>query len=114
MSLSLSSEDQQRREPCPECKGSGSVHSPSPEDYGISFECEACEACRGSGHVLTVADLREDMDLAVEALCFLQCPAYRGDGVCQSGCSQEPACQVDEPSEGWLQSAINLLAEGHR
>jgi hypothetical protein len=29
------------------------------------------------------------------------CPYYRGVGTCESGCTTEPSCMTDEPSEGW-------------
>jgi len=37
--------------PCPVCHGKGSLRVHSPEDYGISFECEGCEACDETGIV---------------------------------------------------------------
>jgi hypothetical protein len=51
----------------------------------------------------------EDVQLAVEALAMTQCPAYHANGVCQTRCWEEPMCEVDEPTEGWIQYAIDLL-----
>lgn len=49
------------------------------------------------------------IERAVEALTYTQCPAYRGDGACQSGCHSEPYCQTGEPTGGWVCYALNLL-----
>lgn len=32
---------------------------------------------------------------------YSDCPAYRSDGVCRTGCWTEPICQVNEPQGGW-------------
>ena len=53
--------------------------------------------------------LRENAREAAAALCMTQCPAYNDGGVCASGCYTEPACQTDEPTEGWIVAALNLL-----
>jgi hypothetical protein len=55
------------------------------------------------------------LEQAGEAVSAMSCPAYRFAGTCVSGCSQEPSCQVDEPTEGWerqlLDAAILLTAD---
>lgn len=50
-----------------------------------------------------------DVALALEALTYTQCPAYKDNGVCESGCRSEPYCQTGEPTEGWIPYAINCL-----
>lgn len=50
-----------------------------------------------------------DIACVVEALTYTQCPAYRGDGACESGCRSEPYCQTGEPTEGWIGYALDLL-----
>ncbi len=35
------------------------------------------------------------------AKAMLSCPWYRGDGICNQGCTSEPSCDVDRPTEGW-------------
>lgn len=50
-----------------------------------------------------------EIEQALEALCNTQCPAFRSEGTCQSGCHQEPSCQVDQPTEGWEKAAIDIL-----
>lgn len=37
----------------------------------------------------------------MEAAQMISCPYYKGTGSCASGCYQEPACQVNAPTEGW-------------
>lgn len=51
------------------------------------------------------ARLREALEQVGEALSMLSCPAYDGEGKCQSGCYQEPACITDQPHGGWLAMA---------
>lgn len=29
------------------------------------------------------------------------CPWYKGEGTCATGCWTEPSCQTDEPINGW-------------
>lgn len=53
--------------------------------------------------------LRETMREAAGHLCMTQCPAYTDNGVCTGGCYTEPSCQTDEPTEGWIVAALNLL-----
>lgn len=53
--------------------------------------------------------LRETMREAAGHLCMTQCPAYTDNGVCSGGCYTEPSCQTDEPTEGWIVAALNLL-----
>lgn len=43
----------------------------------------------------------ETLERIGEALTMLSCPYYKGEGICESGCHQEPACQVNEPTDGW-------------
>jgi hypothetical protein len=43
----------------------------------------------------------EALEIACEALSALTCPYYRFEAPCESGCTQEPGCVVDRPSEGW-------------
>ncbi len=40
----------------------------------------------------------EDVDRARD---MITCPYRMGIGICASGCWSEPACQTDEPLEGW-------------
>lgn len=35
------------------------------------------------------------------ALVMLECPWRRGVGICSGGCREEPACQTNEPEDGW-------------
>lgn len=55
--------------------------------------------------------LTEARDRALECLSMTQCPYFKHEGVCDSGCYQEPVCVADQPTEGWVQAAINALAE---
>lgn len=50
-----------RREPCERCGGSGSMRVHAAEDYGVSFECEDCEACAGTGWELPPGAIHIDV-----------------------------------------------------
>lgn len=46
-----------------------------------------------------------------------ECPYYRdpNNGVCQSGCWEEPKCHTDEPMGGWpLQHLRSAMDEWHQ
>jgi hypothetical protein len=42
---------------------------------------------------------------------MIDCPAYYGDGVCVTGCWEEPRCITDEPEGGWLRAESIGLRE---
>lgn len=42
---------------------------------------------------------------------MIDCPFYRGVGICNSGCREEPACVTQEPIEGWLAAEASLFRE---
>lgn len=46
--------------------------------------------------------LPEEIEAVWQALSMLSCPWYRGVGICSNGCRDEPACQTDEPADGWV------------
>lgn len=54
-----------------------------------------------------------DLTAASDALSALTCPYYRGEGSCESGCHQEPSCQVDAPMDGWeaqlFKAAVSII-----
>lgn len=46
--------------------------------------------------------LRSELaDELFEAVAMRNCPYYRGEGICEQGCHEEPACVVSQPLGGW-------------
>lgn len=44
------------------------------------------------------------------ALAMLECPWRRRVGICSSGCREEPACETNEPEDGWVAEIRRLVA----
>lgn len=51
------------------------------------------------------------MDDLQEAVSRVSCGYYRGRGICEQGCHSEPACQTDEPTEGWFAHIAAVASE---
>lgn len=54
--------------------------------------------------------LKAAIESAVDSLSWTQCPAYKSEGTCISGCHQEPICQTGSPPGGWEAEALQTLA----
>jgi hypothetical protein len=52
--------------------------------------------------------LREELE---EALTMVRCPYYQREGVCATGCWDEPACVVNRPTGGWEAEIESLRKE---
>lgn len=52
-----------------------------------------------------------DWQDAYAALGYLTCPWRLRVGICQSGCSSEPACETGEPEDGWA-AEVRRAVEG--
>lgn len=98
---------------CEECGDTGLVRAYGAEDYGVSFESEACERCAAGLRHLEPEERAERVQAAVLRalghLSMTQCPYFDHEGVCEGGCYSEPACITDQPTEGWVAAAIKEL-----
>ena len=41
-------------------------------------------------------------------------PGFDPEGICDSGCREEPSCQTDEPYGGWPDKTTRLYPRHHR
>jgi hypothetical protein len=85
---------------------------------GDSWQAGPCRGCRGSGSLLSVRVVVDELPTVRECPdcgepeaahptedCWLAdlatCAYYLGTGSCSFGCDQEPECKTSRPREGW-------------
>jgi hypothetical protein len=113
---------------CRECDGKGYYFEKQQAHGHLADEQLGCQECRGSGFLS-----EKDIDWLIEASVLLrsaaendsihdpaECPWYQRvhnlpghdpEGICDSGCHQEPICQTNEPREGWPSRTIRAFLE---
>ena len=81
----------------------------------LERKVEAERQARREMHGIGYDDDGEEIDIDLTPPADLaDCPYYRGEGTCQSGCSSEPSCITDRPEEGWPSERARLLQEARR
>lgn len=55
--------------------------------------------------------LRSAIEEAAWMVSMTTCPYFEHEGKCDRGCHSEPSCITDEPGNGWVRAALDVLDE---